>query len=253
MREWNDCVDLEFEQAGKRKFDLVVGADSLHSKVRSLVFGPHDRFEKRLDYMVTASETTGYRPRDDGVYVMFSDPGRMVGRVTLRDDLTLFLFVFTLDAVELGSLSDRSGHKAVLHARCGDNVWECLRTLDALEHTNDLYFDRVSQVRMPKWSRGRVALVGDAAYCVSLMVGQGSTLVITGAYVLASELKKSSGRHIDGFANYEKVLRAFIGVKQRGAERFAGAFAPKTRWRLFLRNQIINVAAIPGFARITFG
>lgn len=75
---------------------------------------------------------------------------------------------------------------------------------------------------------------------------------MTGAYVLAGELAKSSGRHIEAFANYERILRDFISAKQRG-ERFAGAFAPKSRWGLLLRNQIINAAAIPGFARIAFG
>lgn len=253
LRELEDCVELELENGGKRKFDLVVGADGLHSKIRRLVFGPQDRFEKRLGYTVAAFETTGYRPRDEGVYVMFSDPGRMVGRVALRDDQTLFLFVFTDDAAELASDPDLSRQKAILRARFGDSAWEWPRILDALDRTNDLYFDRVSQIRMPKWSQGRIALVGDAGYCVSLLAGQGSALAMTGAYVLAGELAKSSGRHVESFANYEKVLRAFIDTKQRGAERFAGAFAPKTRWGLILRNQIINAAAIPGFARIAFG
>lgn len=76
---------------------------------------------------------------------------------------------------------------------------------------------------------------------------------MTGAYVLAGELAKTPGRHVDGFANYERVLRAFIETKQRGAERFAGAFAPKTRYGLFLRNQVIRAAAIPGIARLAFG
>ena len=253
LRECEDCVEVELVQQGKRRFDLVVGADGLHSKVRGLVFGPQDRFERRLGYMVAAFETTGYRPRDDDVYVMFGDPGRMVGRVTLRDDRTLFLFVFDVGAAELLNLSDFSKRKAILHARFGDNAWECPRILEALDQTDDLYFDRVSQIKMPKWSQGRIALVGDAAYCVSLMAGQGSALAITGAYVLAGELAKSSGRHVEAFANYEKVLRPFIEAKQRGAERFAGAFAPKSRWGLFLRNQLINATAIPGFARIAFG
>jgi len=253
LRECEDCVEVELVQQGKRRFDLVVGADGLHSKVRDLVFGPQDRFEKRLGYMVAAFETTGYRPRDDDVYVMFGDPGRMVGRVTLRDDRTLFLFVFDVGAAELLNLSDFSKRKAILHARFGDNAWECPRILEALDQADDLYFDRVSQIKMPKWSQGRIALVGDAAYCVSLMAGQGSALAITGAYVLAGELAKSSGRHVEAFANYEKVLRPFIEAKQRGAERFAGAFAPKSRWGLFLRNQLINATAIPGFARIAFG
>ena len=141
----------------------------------------------------------------------------------------------------------------ILRARFGDNVWEFRRILDALDRTDNLYFDRVSQIRMPKWSQGRIALVGDAAHCVSLVAGQGSALAMTGAFVLAGELAKASGRHTEAFANYEGILRGFIDAKQRGAERFARAFAPKTRWGLFLRNQIIKAAAIPGFGRITFG
>jgi 2-polyprenyl-6-methoxyphenol hydroxylase-like FAD-dependent oxidoreductase len=253
LQERRDCVEVELAREGKREFDLVVGADGLHSKVRSLVFGPQDRFEKQLGYVVAAFEATGYRPRNEDVYVMFSDPGRMVGRVTLRDDRTLFLFVFTADVTTSVALTDLLGQKAMLHARFGDKVWECPQILDALDCTNDLYFDRVSQIRMPKWSHGRIALVGDAAYCVSLVAGQGSALAMTGAYVLAGELTRAGRRHAEGFANYENRLRAFIEAKQRGAERFAGAFAPKTRWGLFLRNQVIRATAIPGIARLTLG
>jgi 2-polyprenyl-6-methoxyphenol hydroxylase-like FAD-dependent oxidoreductase len=253
LRDCEDCVEVELEQRGKRKFDLVVGADGLHSKVRRLVFGPQENFEKRLGYMVAAFETAGYRPRDDDVYVMFSDPGRMVGRVTLRDDRTLFLFVFTADTAASRSFPDLSGQKAILRARFGDEVWECPRILDALDHANILYFDRVSQIKMPKWSQGRIALVGDAAYCVSLVAGQGSALAMTGAYVLAGELAKATGCYLEGFANYERILRPFIEAKQRGAARFASAFAPKTRWGLFLRNQVIRAAAVPGIARLSFG
>jgi 2-polyprenyl-6-methoxyphenol hydroxylase-like FAD-dependent oxidoreductase len=253
LQEQDDGVEVAFEQGGTRRFDLVVGADGLHSKVRSLIFGAQDQFEKRLGYMVAAFETTAYRPRDEDVYVMFSDPGRMVGRVSLRDDRTLILFVFTADDAETGNLRDVSGQKALLRARFGDGAWECLRILDALDRTDTLYFDRVSQIRMPGWSKGRVALVGDAAYCVSLVAGQGSALAMTGAYVLAGELAKASGRYCEAFANYEKLLRRFIDDKQRGAERFARAFAPKTRWGLLFRNQVINAAAIPGFTRMALG
>jgi 2-polyprenyl-6-methoxyphenol hydroxylase-like FAD-dependent oxidoreductase len=253
LQEQDDGVEVEFERGGTRKFDLVVGADGVHSRVRRLAVGTQDQFEKRLGYMVAAFEATSYQPRDEDVYVMFSDPGRMVGRVTLRDDRTLILFVFTSDEAASGSLPDLSGQKALMRARFGDSVWECPRILDALDRADTLYFDRVSQIRMPRWSKGRVALVGDAAYCVSLVAGQGSALAMTGAYVLAGELARASGRYSEAFANYERTLRRFIDNKQRGAERFAGAFAPKTRWGLLLRNQIINAAAIPRFARIAFG
>jgi 2-polyprenyl-6-methoxyphenol hydroxylase-like FAD-dependent oxidoreductase len=201
--------------------------------------------------LVAAFEANGYRPRNEDVYVMYSQPGGMVGRVSLRDDKTLFLFVFAQDAD--ASTHDLPAQKRLLRTTFGERQWECRRILDALDAAPELYFDRVSQIRMDRWSRGRVALLGDAAYCVSLLAGQGSALAMTGAYILAGELAKAGGRPEIAFGNYEKLLRRFVEKKQQGAERFASAFAPKTRLGLFFRNQVIRAAAIPGLARLTFG
>jgi 2-polyprenyl-6-methoxyphenol hydroxylase-like FAD-dependent oxidoreductase len=85
------------------------------------------------------------------------------------------------------------------------------------------------------------------------MGGQGSALAMTAAYVLAGELAKASGRHEEAFQRYEGLLRAYIALKQQGAERFAAAFAPKTRWGLFFRNQLIKTLAVPGLAKFAFG
>ena len=117
---------------------------------------------------------------------------------------------------------------------------------------SDLYFDAVNQIKLESWSRGRVALVGDAAFCVSLMAGQGSALAMTAAYVLAGELGKAGGRHEANFRNYEARLREFVAMKQRGAERLSAAFAPKTQRGLLLRNLIINACAIPAVAKLAF-
>ncbi len=131
--------------------------------------------------------------------------------------------------------------------------WECPLILDELYRTEELYFDRVSQIRMESWSRGRVALVGDAAFCVSLTAGQGSALAMVSAYVLAGELANAGGRHDEAFANYESFLRTYIQKKQRAAERFAAALAPKTRWGLMFRNQVIKTFTVPGLARLAIG
>jgi 2-polyprenyl-6-methoxyphenol hydroxylase-like FAD-dependent oxidoreductase len=243
-------VKVRLKSGTERRFDFVVGADGLHSGVRRLVFGPQDRFEKRLGYVVAAFEAPSYRPRNEDVYVMYNEPGRMVGRVSLRDDKTLFLFIFAEDAET--PIHDLPAQKRLLRTKFGNSGWECRSILDALDHAPELYFDRVSQIRMAHWSCGRVALVGDAAYCVSLLAGQGSALAMTGAYVLAGELAKAL-RHDIAFANYEKLLRSFVEKKQRGAEHFASALAPKTRLGLFFRNQVVRAAAIPGVARLTFG
>lgn len=96
-------MQVQFRHAGERRFDLVIGADGLHSNVRGLVFGPHDRFEKQLGYVVAAFEARGYRPRDEDVYLIYGEPGRMLGRFALHDDRTLFLFVFAADVDTAGS------------------------------------------------------------------------------------------------------------------------------------------------------
>jgi 2-polyprenyl-6-methoxyphenol hydroxylase-like FAD-dependent oxidoreductase len=247
-----DDVRVQLKHSGERHFDLVIGADGLHSKVRGLVFGAQNQFEKYLGYLIAAFEVRGYRPRDEDVYVTYNAPGRMLGRVALHDDRTLFLFVFAADPEKLHVVTP-AAQKALLRERFGDGEWECRRILTELDHAEDLYFDRVSQIKMETWSQGHVALVGDAAFCVSLMAGQGSALAMTAAYVLAGELAKAAGRHDVAFARYQALLGDYVGSKQRGAERFSAAFAPKTRLGLFFRNQVVRACAIPGLARLAFG
>jgi 2-polyprenyl-6-methoxyphenol hydroxylase-like FAD-dependent oxidoreductase len=243
-------VEVTFAHAPPRTFDLVIGADGLHSRVRQLAFGPQSQFEKSLGYTVAAFEVSGYRPRDEGVYVMHNVPGRMIGRVALRNDRTLFLFVFADDGS--APAHDVAAQKSLLQQRYKDSGWEIPSILDALHAVDDLYFDRVSQIHMPRWSEGRIALVGDAAFCVSLMAGQGSALAMTAAYVLAGELGRCDS-HAEAFQRYERLLRTYIETKQRAAVTFGGAFAPKTALGLAFRNLVIKATAIPGFARLTFG
>jgi 2-polyprenyl-6-methoxyphenol hydroxylase-like FAD-dependent oxidoreductase len=244
-------VRVALEHAGERRFDLVIGADGLHSSVRRLAFGPQAQFETHLGYAVAAFEASGYRPRDEDVYLMYGEPGRMLGRFTLHDDRTLFLFVFVASGTDLPVTPQ--AQKALLRDLYGHGGWECGKILSQLEKADKLYFDSVSQIRLPNWSRERVVLVGDAAFCVSLLAGQGSALAMIAAYVLAGELSVSEGRYPQAFANYEARLRSYIASKQRGAQRFAGAFAPKTAAGLYFRNMVIRAFAIPGLARFVIG
>jgi 2-polyprenyl-6-methoxyphenol hydroxylase-like FAD-dependent oxidoreductase len=175
----------------------------------------------------------------------------MVGRFTLRGDHTLFLLVFATGDPSLPVTLD--AQKAMLREVYGHGGWECPKILDELDRTDELYLDRVSQIRMNQWSRGRIALVGDAAFCVSLLAGQGSALAMISAYVLAGEVAAAQGRYEQAFSRYDMLLRSYIEAKQRGAERLAGAFVPKTRASMLFRNLIIRTFAIPGLARLTVG
>ncbi|MET4291878.1 2-polyprenyl-6-methoxyphenol hydroxylase-like FAD-dependent oxidoreductase [Bradyrhizobium sp. LB1.3] len=251
VEEKADCVEVQLKHGGRRRCDLLIGADGLHSAVRKLVFGPQARFERHLGYVVAAFEARGYRPRNEDVYLIYGQPGRMVGRFTLRDNRTLFLLVFAADSAILPETP--GSQKALLRKVYGGDGWECEHMLTELERTGELYFDAVSQIRMPNWSRGRVALIGDAACCVSLLAGQGSALAMTSAYVLAGELAAADGRYPEAFARYEALLRSYIDRKQRGAERFAGALAPRTRSGMLFRNLVIRSFSIPGLARLAIG
>jgi len=106
---------------------------------------------------------------------------------------------------------------------------------------------------MTAWSRERIALVGDAAFCLSLLAGQGSALAMTAAYVLAGELATSQHQPQEAFRRYEERLRPFIQSKQRAAERFAAAFVPRTRLGVLFRNQVIKTFRVPAIARIVIG
>lgn len=235
IEEHRDGVGLTFAHAGPREFDLVIGADGLHSNVRRLVFGPDADFEHYLGCKVAAAVVDGYRPRDELAYVSYAVPGRQVSRVALREDRTLTLFVFRDDSPEV------SDPKSQLHEQFAAAGWECPELLAAVGRRDDeLYFDVVSQVRMDRWSQGRVLLIGDAAGCISLLGGEGTGLAVTEAYVLAGELQRSNGDHQRAFSAYEARLRPFIEAKQAGAQQLLGFFATRTRFGLRFRNLAIR-------------
>jgi len=244
-------VRVHFERAPSRVFDLVVGADGLHSQVRRLVFGDDARFERFLGLKVAAFGVDGYRQRDELVYVIHREVGQQVGRFAMRDDRTMFLFVFADDAPDLPG--DVDAQKALLREKFSGSGWECPNILSELQRSDGLYIDRVSQIHMDSWTRGRVALIGDAAFCVSLLAGQGSALGMVAAYVLAGELKRAQGNHELAFAKYHERLGGFIAAKQKAAVKFAAFFAPRSRFGMFLGNQITKLMAIPFVSELAVG
>ncbi len=246
-------VRVFFEDGTARDFDLVVGADGLHSTLRALAFGPESQFEKHLGYYVAALEVEGYRPRDELVYVSYTEPGRQVARFSLRGDRTMFLFVFVAERMTAPEPRNLTQRKARLNQVFGDAGWECQQILKAMDRADDIYFDRVSQIKMDRWSKGRVALIGDAAACASLLAGEGTGLAMTEAYVLAGELGRSGSDYHEAFRRYEQQLRPFIERKQESARNFAAAFAPKTRTGVWIRNQVTRLLAIPPVGRFFVG
>ncbi len=255
IEQTSEAVRVRFTSGETREFDLVVGADGLHSRIRKLAFGPEENFEKYLGFKVAAFVVDGYQPRNELVYVMYTEVGQQAARFTMRDNQTMFHFTFA-DADAAGP-ADVKGQKAQLRKRFENSGWECPQILNTLDSTKDFYFDRVSQIRMdPKqglWSRGRVTLVGDSAFCVSLLGGQGSALAMIAAYILAGELSRCRGDYAVAFSRYQNLFGPFVRKKQDAALRFASSFAPKSKLAVYLRNQIFNLMAIPWVANLALG
>ena len=253
IEETDGKVRVTFDHAAPRDFDLVVGADGLHSRVRSLVFGKEEQLARSLGYYEAAFEVDGYQPRDELVYVSYGLPGRQISRFSMRDEKTLFLFVFRnkyLTGVQPSNLAER---KALLAAMFANEGWEFPEILKAMEHVDDIYFDSVSQIRMDRWSKGRMALIGDAAACVSLLAGEGTGLAIGEAYVLAGELNRYGEDYTRAFERYQSLMMPFLRQKQESAAKFASSFAPASSLGITFRNLVTKLMNIPWIANYFIG
>jgi len=247
LDQHDDGVDVAFEKAAPERFDLVIGADGLHSAVRALAFGPEIKFETFLGYRVAAFTADGYPHRDKNAYVSHTVPGRQIARYTLRNNKTGFFLIFRDDSRQRIAPHDHDAQKAFLTEKYRGVGWETPEVLDALGAADELYVDVVSQIHMDRWSRGRVALLGDAGYCPSLLAGEGSAFAMAGAYLLAHAIAESDGDHTAAFARYEKAFKNFVTAKQKAAVRMGGWFAPKTETSLMMRNVITRILATRGF------
>lgn len=250
VEDMGHAVDVALSDGRKETFDAVVGADGLHSVVRELVFGPERDFEHFLDTYVAAYRAENYPHEGGSTYYAYSIPKRWAARIQRHDGATIFLLIFRASLID-----EQPSHgevKETLRRVYADMKWEVPEMLDYLD-SGPVYFDRVSQIKMPTWSKGRVALVGDAAACASLLAGEGTGLAMTEAYVLAGELHRANGDVETAFKRYHDKLGAFVAKEQRGAITFRSFFAPKSRLGVLARNLVTRAAALPGMTKLVAG
>ncbi|MFI9559244.1 FAD-dependent monooxygenase [Nonomuraea endophytica] len=237
-------VDVTFRGGGSRTFDMVIGAEGTHSRTREMLFGPEEQFHRYLGYcfaVFTMPNTFGLSHET----VMWNTPGRAAALYAVGDDDEVHAFMnFARPEPPFDAFPDPEAQRNLVASVFADAGWEVPGMLAAMRGADDVFFDAVSQIRMPRWSSGRVALVGDAAYAPSFLTGQGTSLALVGAYMLAGSLADRD--HAEGFAAYEHSTREFVTMNQGLVGEGGATLFPTTAQALEQRNnRLRKLSAIP--------
>ncbi|WP_049574729.1 FAD-dependent monooxygenase [Streptomyces sp. SBT349] len=232
-------VDVTFRSGRRRTFDLVVGADGMHSTTREALFGPEERFHRHLGYgfaLFTMPNTLGLSRE----LVMWNTPGKAAALYATGDNDEVHAFLtFHQPEPPSDALRNPDAQRDLVAAAFAGAGWEVPGMVGAMRDADDLFLDTAGQIRMPHWSSGRVALVGDAAYAPSFLTGQGSSLALAGAYVLANALATNRD-HTAAFAAYERDLREFVAMNQALVDNGAATLFPTTARALEQRDAMLR-------------
>jgi 2-polyprenyl-6-methoxyphenol hydroxylase-like FAD-dependent oxidoreductase len=247
LEERRDGVGIRLSDGHEASCDLVVGVDGLHSRVRALRFGPEERFVRPLGARVAAFllDRSAFPDAEPGTSYSLTEVGRAAALASVDEDRLVAFFIW-----RTGGCPRLDGAEEELRTAFVGVGWHVPALLDLLRTAHDVYFDEVAQVVMPRWSEGRVALLGDAAYAVSLIAGKGATLATAGACVLADALADQPDAIDAAFAIYEARLRPWVEAAQRTARRNVHLFTPANRVQLLAREAVLRLAARPFLAPV---
>ena len=237
-----DSVSVVFASGEVEQYDAVIIAEGVGSSTRELVF-PAENNPRWMDLTI-AYFTIPQQADDDRMWRWYNaTDGRSI---SLRPDThgttrAMLSIQQPPNGEQEWSVEQQ---QAYLHERFTDAGWQAKRVLAAMEETEDFYFDVLRQVRMKRWSKGRVVLTGDAAWCATPLAGIGATLAVTGGYVLASELQHGSDIG-EAFSAYEEAMRPMV-EKGQGVPKIAPRMMnPHSRLGINLLHSVLNIASKP--------
>jgi 2-polyprenyl-6-methoxyphenol hydroxylase-like FAD-dependent oxidoreductase len=226
-----DYVEVTFENGDSRTFDFVFGADGTHSVVRKLAFGDEEKFSHFFGVYFAFAEANNIqtgRPKNTGI--IYRGLGKQAAIYQFKNGANVIL-MFRSPKLNW-NYRNREQHKQILKDKFANNTnWKIPEILNAMLHSDDLYFDEVSQIHMPSWTKGRVALVGDAAHAPSFFTGMGTSLALQGATLLAKALH-SNDDYQTAFAKYDETHRPFAESVQARISRGLKVHLPETEEEL---------------------
>ncbi|WP_433161945.1 FAD-dependent monooxygenase [Kribbella sp. CA-247076] len=243
-------VDVTFASGLRRRFDLVVGADGVHSRIRRLAFGPEEEFVQHLGGYGSFFTVETPEPLDHWMKIYSAPGGRWVGLRPDHDPTYAKALLSFRSPVLDYDRHDVAALKALLAERFTGLGWHTGHVLAALRDADDFYFDSTSRVVVPEWSRGRVVLVGDAGYCGSPLAGHGTALALVGAYVLAGELAAADGDHLRAFPAYQGELQAYVDQRMELPPGGLKMAMPMTAAGISVRNAQIRLMTSRPFAGV---
>ncbi|MEV6965736.1 FAD-dependent monooxygenase [Hamadaea sp. NPDC051192] len=241
MTELADGVQVTFASGAVRRFDMVVGADGVHSGVRRLVFGPEEKFVTQLG-AYTAYFTVPDPGDLDHWFLMYNEPGGLcVGIRPERGGTAKAMLTFLSPPLQFDRRDIRA-QQEILRRKFGRAAWKVPAILAAMPAADDFYFDNMCQVHVDQWWQGRTALLGDAAYCASPLAGLGTSLSLVGAYVLAGELAATPDDHEAAFARYQQEMAAYVKQGQELPPGGAKGMAPANNFMISMRDLSMRMA-----------
>ena len=234
-------VTAAFEDGTEETFDALIGADGIHSGVRRLSFGEEARFAAHMGYRFSVFQIPRLAYDLDQTYQMYVEPGVQVGVYPYSADEWL---VFVVQQSADYTVPPPRERARILRAQLPADRWIIGDIAAKLTDDTNVFMDTITQIELPQWSNNRVAVFGDAAYCPSLVSGQGASMAMAGAYFLAQALGRTDGAH-QAFHAYEGRLRSYIGKIQKSARDFAPNFVPQSRFRIRAINWVLRMAKLP--------
>ncbi|MFI1465012.1 FAD-dependent monooxygenase [Nocardia carnea] len=244
LHEHNEGVRVDFASGATAEFELVIGADGLHSATRRLAFGPEERFSTYLGAYTsffTMPTPAGIEPH---WMTMYSMPGGVVaGLRPDADPATAKAMVIIRTDPDPALRGNIAAQQELIRASLAGGGWQTAAILDAMERAEDFYFDEIARITLPHWTTGRVALAGDAGYCGSPLSGQGTAMALVGAYVLAGEIARPPRNPAAALSRYTETLRPFVETAQQLPPGGVKGMAPRTKTGIRAAHAFARLAA----------